>query len=54
MFINRVSQIALAYLLNQPLTVFPIVGLSKAKHLQDNLGAVDIVLTKEELEFLEG
>lgn len=49
-----VSQIALAFLLNQRLTVFSIVGFSKKKHLKDNLGAVDIILYDDEVRYLEG
>lgn len=47
-----VSQIALAYLLNQPLQVFPIVATTNIDRLKSNLAACDIVLSPEELSYL--
>ena len=46
------AQIALAYVLNQPLDVYTIVGVNDVRKLQENRDAVDIELTKEELEWL--
>jgi aryl-alcohol dehydrogenase-like predicted oxidoreductase len=48
-----VPQIALAYILNQPLNVFPIVGAASRKELEEAAASVDIVLTAQELEWLE-
>lgn len=48
-----VSQIALAYLLNQPFKVHPIVHYSKIEHMESNIKAVDILLSQEEIAFLE-
>ena len=48
-----VSQIALAYLLCQELTVYPIIGFSKESHLKDNLGALELELTMDEITYLE-
>ena len=42
------NQIALAYLLNQPFPVFPIIGTSNPKHACEALGAVGIGLTDDE------
>lgn len=47
-----VSQIALAYLLNQPLNLFPIVATTKVKRVEENLKAAEITLTSEELSYL--
>lgn len=50
-----VSQIALAYLLNQrSLKVFPVVTATKETHLTDNIGALSIDLSEKEIEYLEG
>lgn len=46
------SQIALAYLLNQPSTVFPVLGTRDESHLADALGAAEVSLSSEELRFL--
>ena len=41
------------WLLQQPSRPIPIVGARKLSHLEDNLGALDFVLTTEQLERLE-
>ncbi|MCM3766066.1 aldo/keto reductase [Neobacillus niacini] len=47
------AQIALAWVLQkQPVTV-PIIGVTKASHLEDALGALSVKLTQEEIAFLE-
>ena len=33
--------------------VFPIIGCRKVEHLQDNIDALDIALTKGHIDFLE-
>ena len=48
-----VSQICLAYLLSQPFEVFPIINPSKKDHIIENIGALDVILTPEELRILE-
>lgn len=48
-----VPQIALAYLLNQKLQVHPVVSFSKEGHLTDNVKAVDIKLSEDEIRYLE-
>ncbi len=47
------AQVALAYLLNQPFPVFPIVGVSRRGRMRENLEAVAIELSSEELAWLE-
>jgi len=47
------AQICLAWLLSQGDDVFPIPGCKSRRHLDENLGAMDIVLTAEDLAFLD-
>ncbi|MHC4591600.1 MAG: aldo/keto reductase [Planctomycetota bacterium] len=44
------SQVALAWLLRTDGVTAPIVGVSKWRHWQDNVGALDLQLTDEEYE----
>ncbi len=46
------SQIALAWLLNQGNDIIPIVGMTKPERIADNLTALEITFTKEEMERL--
>ena len=48
-----VPQVALAYILNQPLNVFPIVGAASRKELEEADVATGIALTPNELTWLE-
>lgn len=48
-----VSQICLAWLLGQPLDIFPIVSPSKEKHMKDNVGVFDLELTLDDWEYLD-
>ena len=48
-----VTQIALAYILNQPLNIFPLVGCRTVEEFQDNLGALDVKLTQGQIAWLE-
>jgi len=45
--------IALAWLLHKPEVAAPIVGVTRAGHLSDCLGALDVRLSEEEMRFLE-
>lgn len=45
--------VALAWLLQKKPVVAPIVGATKVSHLEDAAGAVDLILTEEEVAFLE-
>jgi aryl-alcohol dehydrogenase (NADP+) len=46
------AQVALAWLLHQPVVTSPIVGVTKPQHLADAVAAVDVELSAEELEEL--
>lgn len=46
------SQLALAWLLHQPVVSSVIIGATKLHQLQDNLKSVDVVFTAEELSLL--
>jgi aryl-alcohol dehydrogenase-like predicted oxidoreductase len=47
------AQIALAWLLHKPGVSSPIVGVSKMKHLEEAISALDIQLDDDEMAFLE-
>jgi aryl-alcohol dehydrogenase-like predicted oxidoreductase len=47
-----VAQVALAWLLHQPVVTSIIIGAKKIEQLEDNLKAIDVTLTAEELEQL--
>lgn len=49
-----VTAVALAYVMHKAASVFPIVGGRKVEHLQDNIRALSIKLTDQQIEFLEG
>ncbi|MBB2973270.1 aldo/keto reductase [Mesorhizobium sp. RMAD-H1] len=46
--------IALAYVLNQPFPVFPLIGPRNLRELEDSLSALDITLTPDQMKWLEG
>ncbi len=48
-----VAQLALAWLLHQPRVTSVILGAKRMEQLNDNLGAVDVVLSGEELQSLD-
>ena len=48
-----ISQIALAWLLSDPLITSPIIGPRNLDQLQDNLGAAGLRLSVEEKEQLD-
>jgi aryl-alcohol dehydrogenase-like predicted oxidoreductase len=47
------AQLALAWLLAQKPWIVPIPGTTKLAHLKENLGAVDVKLTPEDLKRIE-
>ena len=47
------AQIALAWLLQNPVVTSPIVGATKPLHLTDAVAALDITLTADEVTYLE-
>lgn len=48
-----VAQIAMAFLMSQPLYVFPIVGAVNRKEMEENIVAAKTKLSKEELDWLD-
>lgn len=50
---ESVTAIAIAYVLSKAPHVFPIIGGRKPEHLQDNIKALSIKLTTEQIEYLE-
>lgn len=48
-----VAQVALAWLLHQPVVTSVIIGAKRPEQLAENLAAVDVVLTAEDLAALE-
>ena len=47
------AQIALAWVLRQPVVTAPIVGASKPHHLEDAIAALSVTLSGEEVAELE-
>ncbi len=45
---------AIAYVMHRTPNVFPIIGGRKVEHLKSNLEALDISLSKEQLDYLDG
>ena len=48
------ATVALAWMLTKPVVTSPIVGASKANHLEDAVRALGVKLTSEEVQRLEG
>jgi aryl-alcohol dehydrogenase-like predicted oxidoreductase len=48
------AQVALAWVLKNPVVTAPIVGPTKPHHLPDAVAALDITLTDEEISSFEG
>ncbi|KEY80451.1 aryl alcohol dehydrogenase AAD [Aspergillus fumigatus] len=51
--IKSVTAVVLAYILCKAPNVFPIVGGRKVEHLHDNIQALKIKLTEEQIKYLE-
>ncbi|KAI9648456.1 putative aryl-alcohol dehydrogenase aad14 [Ciborinia camelliae] len=49
-----ITSIALAYVMSKAANVIPVVGGRKVEHLKDNIKALSIKLTNEQITFLEG
>jgi aryl-alcohol dehydrogenase-like predicted oxidoreductase len=49
-----VPQIALAYVMHQPLNIFALVGCQSASEFAQNIAAMELGLTQEEISWLEG
>ncbi|SJL14914.1 probable Aryl-alcohol dehydrogenase [NADP(+)] [Armillaria ostoyae] len=50
---TNIRSVALAYVLQKTPYVFPLIGGRKVEHLVSNLEALDITLSKEQIEYLE-
>jgi aryl-alcohol dehydrogenase-like predicted oxidoreductase len=48
------AQLALAWVLAQGENIIPIPGTKRRKYLEENAGAADVILSKEDLEEIEG
>ncbi|KAL0579706.1 putative aryl-alcohol dehydrogenase aad14 [Marasmius crinis-equi] len=48
------TSVAIAYVMQKTTHVFPIIGGRKVEQLEQNLEALDITLTPEQIQFLEG
>jgi aryl-alcohol dehydrogenase-like predicted oxidoreductase len=46
------SQVSLNWLVQQPSKPIPIIGARKVAHLEDNLGALDFMLSAEQIDRL--
>ena len=51
---RSMAQVALAWLRHQTVPVIPIIGARKVSQLQDNLGSLDLMLSAEQLQSLDG
>ena len=47
------AQVALAWVLQKPGITAPIIGTSKMRHLEDAVATLSLVLSGEEVAFLE-
>jgi 1-deoxyxylulose-5-phosphate synthase len=47
------AQVALAWVLHNPVVAAPIVGPTKPHHLADAVAALDLTLTEDEIATLE-
>ncbi|KAL0570280.1 putative aryl-alcohol dehydrogenase aad14, partial [Marasmius crinis-equi] len=50
---KNITSVAIAYVMQKTTHVFPIIGGRKVEHLEQNLEALDITLTPEQIKFLE-
>ncbi|PBK87963.1 Aldo/keto reductase [Armillaria gallica] len=50
---SNITAVAIAYVMHKTPYVFPIIGGRKVEHLEANLKALDISLSKEQIEYLE-
>jgi aryl-alcohol dehydrogenase-like predicted oxidoreductase len=48
-----IQQVALAYVMHKAPHVFPLVGGRKVEHLHDNIGALSIRLTDDQVKYIE-
>lgn len=48
-----IQQIALAYVMHKAPHVFPLVGGRKVEHLHDSIEALSIILTDDQVKYIE-
>ncbi|KAK0201248.1 NADP-dependent oxidoreductase domain-containing protein [Desarmillaria ectypa] len=53
-YLTSMAIVAIAYVMHKAPYVFPIIGGRKVEHLKANLEALDVSLSKEQIEYLEG
>ncbi|OCH91289.1 Aldo/keto reductase [Obba rivulosa] len=51
---KSITSVAIAYVMQKTTYVFPIVGGRKVEHLMDNIDALNISLSDEQIKYLEG
>ncbi|KAJ8079209.1 putative aryl-alcohol dehydrogenase aad14 [Marasmius tenuissimus] len=51
--VQSISAVAIAYVMQKTTHVFPILGGRKVEHLEQNLQALDLTLSAQQMEFLE-
>ncbi|KAH9931499.1 Aldo/keto reductase [Fomitopsis serialis] len=51
--VKSITAVALAYVMQKTPNVFPIIGGRKVEHLMDNIAALDIALSEEQVKYLE-
>lgn len=51
---KSITSVAIAYVMQKTPYVFPIVGGRKIEHLMDNIDALNIALSPEQIAYLEG
>jgi len=51
--VQSITSVAIAYVMQKTPFVFPIIGGRKVEHLQQNLEALDISLSPQQIKFLE-
>lgn len=48
-----ITEIALSYLISQPFQTFPVIGSRTVQQLEDSMKAGDLILSREQIAFLE-
>ncbi|KAK0231790.1 NADP-dependent oxidoreductase domain-containing protein [Armillaria nabsnona] len=51
---SNIRAVAIAYVMHKTPNVFPIIGGRKVEHLKANIEALNVSLSKEQIEFLDG
>ncbi|EMD34675.1 hypothetical protein CERSUDRAFT_116863 [Gelatoporia subvermispora B] len=52
--VKNITSVAIAYVMQKTPYVFPIIGGRKVEHLMDNIEALSIALSPEQIQYLEG